>query len=241
MNSNQGLLSDIKNQNLIFQRELKSKKNKVAYVLLDSKPRVVKLFLPGYKNNLQNEYNVLKKGYSKLNVPTPFEIDNKNNILILSYISGTNLCDVINSDKKEGFNNPEILRLLAIWFFKFHEFFKTDNYHIIRGDSSLRNFIYNTQIWGVDFEESRKGKPEEDIAEMCVSILTTDPMFTADKVKLCKKFISFYEDISKKKLTKIETEISYSLLNKIQFRENQSDIFKKYATQIREKGLDSFS
>jgi len=44
--------------------------------------------------------------------------------------------------------------------------FKTDDQFLIRGDSSLRNFMFTDRIWGVDFEESRIGSPVEDIGRV---------------------------------------------------------------------------
>ena len=82
--------------------------------------------------------------------------------------------------------------LLGQWFTNFHVFFKTTDRFRIRGDSILRNFILTDRIWGVDFEESRTGRPEEDIATMCASILSTDPMFTPEKFELSKIFIKSY-------------------------------------------------
>ena len=54
----------------IVQIELKSKKNTVAYVTLKGKPRILKWFVPGFKAQMKKEYQILKKGSPKLNIPT---------------------------------------------------------------------------------------------------------------------------------------------------------------------------
>ena len=93
------LVQNVKKYNdAIVQIDFKSKKNTVSYVTIKNKPRVLKWFVPGLKNNMKNEYNILKKGSSKLNIPTPFEMDEKNNVIISNYIIGENLCDIINDD-----------------------------------------------------------------------------------------------------------------------------------------------
>ena len=127
--------------------------------------------------------------------------------------------------------------LLADWFIEFHNFFKKDDQFLIRGDSSLRNFIFTDRIWGVDFEESRIGNPVEDIGGMCASILTTDPMFTKEKLQLCKKFIDSYVEKVPGRILNINDEISYSILEKIQWRPEQEGILREYSKKIREKGI----
>jgi hypothetical protein len=127
--------------------------------------------------------------------------------------------------------------LLAEWFADFHNYFKTDDQFQIRGDATLRNFILTDRIWGVDFEESRLGKTVEDIAGMCASILTTDPMFTSEKFQLCEIFIETYMKLAPGRIVNVNDEIAYALLEKIQWRPDDEDILRKFSKIIREKGL----
>ena len=221
----------------VIQLQFKSKKNIVAYVTLKNKPRVLKWFVPGLKRQMNAEYNVLKKGSSKLNIPIIHEKDEKNNVLILNYIIGENLCDIINDKETSEREKERLIILLAQWFFDFHNHFKSKEEFLIRGDPSLRNFIFTDRIWGVDFEESRIGKPVEDIAGMCASILSTEPMFTDEKFQLCEKFIDYYLNLAPGRINNLESEISYSLLEKIQWRPNDEEILRKYSKMIRKKGL----
>lgn len=222
----------------ILQEKFHSKKNTVAYVTIDGKPRILKWFVPGLKRQMFNEYNILKEGASKLNIPTILEKDEKNNVLIMSYIIGENLCDIINDEKTTFNEKNRLIILLADWFFNFHNHFKTEDQFRIRGDCNLRNFILSDRIWGVDFEESRLGMVVEDIAGMCSSILSTDPMFNSEKFKLCKNFIDSYTNLAPGRILKINDEIAYALLEKIQFRPDQEEILRKYSKMIREKGLN---
>jgi len=221
----------------LVQQELKSKKNTVAYVTIDDKPRILKWFVPGFKQMMNVEYNILKKGSSKINIPAVFEMDEENNVLVTSYINGENLCDIINNDETTYAEKQRLMILLAQWFNDFHNFFKKENEFTIRGDPCLRNFILTDRVWGVDFEESRKGKPAEDIAGMCSSILTTDPMFTPEKFKLCKVLIDAYTNVAPGRITNIDDEIAYALLEKIQWRPEDEDTLRKYSKRIRKHGF----
>jgi len=221
----------------VIQQSFESKKNTVAYVTFNEKPRILKWFVPGFKRQMQTEYSVLKKGDANLHIPFVYEIDEENNVLIMSYIMGENLCDIVNDEKTTTNEKQRLMLLLAEWFTRFHTKFKTaDGFHI-RGDSNLRNFILAGHIWGMDFEESRVGRPIEDIAGMCSSILTTDPMFTSEKFQLCKIFIESYSKSVKWNLEKVNNEIAYALLERIQWRPDDEEILRKYSKQILDRGL----
>jgi tRNA A-37 threonylcarbamoyl transferase component Bud32 len=226
-----------KYSDVVIHQSFKSKKNTVAYVTMNNKPRVLKWFVPGFKNQMKIEYSVLEKGASKLKIPFPYEVDEENNVIIMSYITGENLCDLINDEKTNNKEKERLIILLADWFVKFHIHFKKDNQFHIRGDAGLRNFILSDRIWGVDFEESRVGMPVEDIARLCSSILTTDPMFTSEKFKLCKRFIESYKNSINWNLGDIYDELSYALLEKIQWRPEDEKTLRNYSKIIKEKGL----
>lgn len=226
-----------KYKNVIIQQRFKSNKNTVAYVTIDSKPRIFKWYVPGLKRNMETEYSILKKGSSKLNIPAVHEMDEDNNLLIMTYVAGKNLCDVVNDEKTTTSEKQKIMFLLSDWFARFHNYFKTTDQFRIRGDSILRNFIISDRIWGLDFEESRIGKPIEDIAGMCSSILSTDPMFTDEKFQLCTTFIDSYKSSVKWSLDNMSDEIAYALLEKIQWRPEEEETLRKYAKRIRKHGL----
>jgi tRNA A-37 threonylcarbamoyl transferase component Bud32 len=226
-----------KYKNFVVHHQYKSKKNTVAYVTINGKPRVIKWFVPGFKLQMQKESNILKKGSSKLNIPYLYEIDNENNILILSYIIGENLCDIINNEDVTFEEKERLMVLLADWYVKFHNYFKTEDNFFIRGDSNLRNFIFSDKIWGLDFEESRIGNPIKDIGDICSSILCTDPMFTNEKFHFCDILIQSYKDSIRYILGSYIDEISYSLLERIQWRPNDEKIIRKYSKKIKERGL----
>jgi tRNA A-37 threonylcarbamoyl transferase component Bud32 len=226
-----------KYKNAILQKRFKSKKNSVGYVILNNKPRVLKWYAPGFKKNMDTEYNILQKGVSILNIPNLIEIDREYNVIIMSYIVGKNLCDVINDTIMPRELKKKYVLGLAEWFATFHKHFSNNDRFIIRGDSILRNFIVTDRIWGVDFEESRAGNPTEDIGSICSSILSTDPMFTNEKFLLCKWFIKSYKIYVKWNVNNINNEIANALLERIQWMPEQENLLRDYSKIIRVQGL----
>ena len=235
----QDLLDNVdKYKNALLQKRFQSKKNTVAYVLSDIHPRVLKWFVPGLRQNMELEYSILKKGFSDLSIPSPLEKDEENTVLILSYIIGENVCDILNDATKNFEDKQKTIQRLADWFFRFHRFFKTEEGFRIRGDATLRNFIVSRgRIWGVDFEESRRGRPGEDLSTLCASLLSTTPMFTDEKFQLCQTFLDTYQKSVTWTVETISADISYALLERIQWRPQDEEILRKYATKIRMKGL----
>jgi tRNA A-37 threonylcarbamoyl transferase component Bud32 len=235
----QDLIENVeKYKNVLLQKRFESKKNTVAYVVSNGQPRILKWFVPGLKQNMDIEYSVLKKGFSDLPIPSPLEKDTENNVLVMSYIMGKNVCDIINDPSTTIDEKQKVVHLLADWFVHFHTFFKSEDGFRLRGDATLKNFILSRgRIWGVDFEESRIGKPGEDLATLCVSLLSTDPMFSDEKFQLCQMFLDAYRKSVKWGVENINAEISYALLERIQWRPKDEEILRKYATKIRNKGL----
>jgi tRNA A-37 threonylcarbamoyl transferase component Bud32 len=232
------LINNVKKyNNCLVQRRFKSRKNTVAYVLKDNQPRILKWFPPGLKNNMDNEYEVLVEGSKDLDLPFVYSRDKINNVLIMNYFIGENLCDVINDNRRPFHEKQRIVVLLSEWFARFHIYFKTNKDFRIRGDAILRNFIISNSIVGVDFEESRIGKTVEDIATMCASLLSSDPMFTFEKFQLCKIFILTYMRSVKWDLENFNQELSYSLLQRIQWRPEDEKILRRYADKVKYQGF----
>ena len=222
-----------KYRDIKIQKSFTSKKNAVAYVLYQGKPRVLKWFAPGFKKNIETEVKVLTKATLKLSVPTLFEYDPTHHVLNLSYIPGQNICDLINIPKTTLSEKQRLIKLLAQWFAGFHQFFKTSERFLIRGDATLRNFLLTDRIWGVDFEETRPGKPIEDIAQLCTSLLTTKPMATEDKFILCTTFITTYKQHVTWNLQHLIDELTYAIIQRIPYRPAEEEQLRNLATIIQ--------
>ena len=222
----------------LLQKQFTSKKNTVGYVVLNGQTRILKWYVPGLKNNMDTEYEILKKGSLGLCMPSPLEKDTENYVLVMSYIARGNVCDLINDQQVPFEEKKQVIDMLAEWLVKFHTLFKSEEEFRIRGDPSLRNFIFSKdRICGVDFEESRIGKPVEDVAGICGSLLSTDPMFTEEKYQLCQQFIDSYRRSVAWPIENVNAEIAYALLERIQWRPNEEERLRAVATKIRNKGL----
>jgi tRNA A-37 threonylcarbamoyl transferase component Bud32 len=179
-------------------RQLHSKKNDVVEVLFKQIPSklpkelVIKIFRT---ENIVNEFNILNRlKNQKLKVPKILFF--RNPYLILEKINGTNLCDFIN----ENLRNTETLddldsnikrqiiksvESLAEFLASLHEknfvrkrYKAKKKYVLCKGDTRLRDFIYNTKkdiIYAVDFEDAYEGNHLDDVAAICGALLDTDP------------------------------------------------------------------
>ncbi len=222
-----------KYRDISIQKKFQSKKNTVAYVLHQGKPRILKWFAPGFQKNMNTEADILAKATLKLALPTLFEKDAKNHVLTLSYIPGFNLADLLNTTKTTAQEKKRLIQLLGIWLAAFHNHFKTSEHTLIRGDATLRNFLFTDRIWGLDFEETRPGKPIEDIATLCTSILTTNPMATQEKYSLCTHFVKSYKQQVTWDLPNLIDEISYTILQRTIYRPDDEQELRNIATTIK--------
>jgi thiamine kinase-like enzyme len=101
----------------------------------------------------------------------------------MEFISGEPFVDRINHTFE-----PHLIDKLAEWYYKYHQV-----HGQIKGDPRLRNFIIqNDQIFGVDFEESRKDHWMLDIAGVCASLLDTNPIDDIRKRRLAWRFLDKY-------------------------------------------------
>jgi tRNA A-37 threonylcarbamoyl transferase component Bud32 len=217
------LFNKMKLHDTVIQKKFKSKKHTVALITIDNIPRVIKWFQPGYKHNMNNEYQFLSRYSSDLNIPSVFNKDDTNQVLILQYISGENLCDLINSSLVSREEKTRLIIMLANWYADLHQTIKKEDTPQIHGDAHLRNFHFSDRIWGFDFEEASIGEPVQDIARLSASILMTNPTFTKEKLQLTQTFITSYQEASQNILENIEENISIAL-EEIKERRNNTYI-----------------
>lgn len=221
----------------IVQREFKSKKHIVGLVTFEGKIRVFKRYEPSTKQDMQREYLILSSQPHNVPMPSVYTKDNDNLLLVLQYIPGENLCDLVNSPTVSINEKQRLIKLLAHWFISFHTSLRDEKGYTIRGDPHLRNFLFTDKIWGLDFEESGLGKPEDDIGGLCASILTTDPMFTNEKFHLSQLFIREYERKNNRNLVDINRCIGVALDEISIQRQTQKDILKRYRKEIVTKHI----
>lgn len=202
---------------------LKSKKNVTVRVdlhhdgatsMLDIPPVFVVKYLPGERSdaylNLEFlgasdestlEHHVLEECISAgLRVPRVILVNLP--FLMLQFIPGKNLCDLLNDGKVPMDEKEEMMESLGDWIAKFHATSMINGLQCSRGDANLRNFIVNGdgEITGVDFEETRPGNLMKDLYEVIDSVLITSPGIFDQlsiepvrwKFQLCNLFLEQY-------------------------------------------------
>ena len=208
------------NQRTFFiKKKFDSKKNNVYLVTADDQVNanefVVKVFTDEFKNNAKTEFATINQ-LSNLGIPVPKLVEYSDGILLLEYIPGNTVLQIIDKmmndktslpDDEDNIELKRIFDLLAQWFADLH--FKTwqpkpesknEQNHLpgcslLKGDCVLKNFIYDPStlmIYGVDFEESHFGSPVLELGAICAAILTIKPMFSNMNFKLCEYFIDSY-------------------------------------------------
>ena len=208
-------------------KEYHSKKNTVILIHSDNKPIIVKRFHPSNKKGMEREIRILKMVRSIIHAPRIYQIDKQNILITMEYINGENLCDLIHNPLKSYDKKNQIIEEMARWFAHFHFYIKENNHFLLKGDAHIRNFIVSNQgVNGIDFEESIKGPPSIDIAECCVSILLTTPVFTDEKLSWCKRFKMTYQNSVSWTLDEFESIFFQTLYTIIERRENHDELHK---------------
>ena len=212
---------------------LRSKKNLVLHIVYTSATEsetsslIAKLFVA---DTYQNELDRLSTSFEN-GLTVPRIIAAQDGVILMEFIQGEPLVDRINRTFE-----LTTVETLAEWYYKYHQI-----HNRIKGDPRLRNFIWNNgQIFGLDFEESRKGNWMLDIAGVGASILDTDPIFDARKRVLTWSLLDHYlglrniERTSKVENMFLET-LADTLAQTAEWRND--DRIMQLSNQIRQEGL----
>ncbi|MCD1294036.1 protein kinase [Methanocella sp. CWC-04] len=211
-------------ERLRFIKKFPSKKNSVYLVERAGKQYVLKLYAT---DRWQNEFRVLSAAYD-LGIAVPAPIEARDNAVLMEYIDGKTVNDHLN----EKFDQDLVLSV-ASWLARFHLAFYSEDSVLLKSDAIFKNFILSERIiYGIDFELSRPGRPEEDVGEAISFLLDTEPMFTDEKYRLACKFIKRYENDSGIVLHDIEDSIAKSLIEAASFRPAHSSLLLKKAKDI---------
>ena len=208
--------------NYVVIKEFSSKKNNVFLTLINKNEVVVKKFID--EINYKNEIHINNILYGELNIAKIISFSK--NEIIFDYIKGNTLLELLEINQL----NEKIILNLLNWIKVFYE--KTN---LILGDAHLRNFIYNDGIYGVDFEQVKKGEKEVDIASLIIFTLTYNPNFTQYKINIAKiiyqksiDIFGFDNELLKKNL-KAQINLIQNRRNKIFLNENNwSDLFNDF-------------
>jgi len=127
-------------------------------------------------------------------IPQVYEIGN--NYILLKYLEGplflAYFCwqESISGSESSSLKDPayQSIYSLCSWFKDFYTAaWEATGKQFIMGDVNFRNFIIREKIYGIDLEECREGKIEEDIGSLCAYALTYTPSFTAWKIAMAGK------------------------------------------------------
>lgn len=220
----------------LIKKRFSSKKNSVYLAASGEKDLVIKLYTLNGERKKLHEYKCLTRARKGgLRVPEPITV--LENGIAMEYIAGENLCDALNREPKECYAIE-----LANWYSAWHAAFSQGTGTLLRGDGILKNFIWNGELWGIDFEEAHCGEPLADIGKTCASILNTDPMFTVEKINLCHILIERYEELTHVKTAGIiNNHIAAALIEAARWRPSEGELLKVAARQIARDGLHSLA
>ncbi|MCG8400623.1 MAG: phosphotransferase [Firmicutes bacterium] len=221
-------------QDYYLIKSFSSKKNNVYLAACGEEKLVVKFYTRDGARKSRREFDCLARARKmNLRVPEPIAILDNGLGIAMQYIEAQNLCDSLNINPRE-----EYARALADWYGAWHRAFKEETGVLSRGDGILKNFIWDGELWGVDFEEAGPGEPAADIGKTCASILNTDPMFTATKIDLCRILIERYQAQTHFPITPaVDGHIAAALLEAARWRTRGGELLTSMATKIAENGL----
>lgn len=118
--------------------------------------------------------------------------------MLMEYVSGPTILEYLEWQEKAHFQYSEphtdpamqAIIQLADWL---KDFYHTTEMNmgkkVILGNMNFRNFIIRDKLYGVDFEDWREGRPEEDVGRICAFSLTYDPSYTSWKKVFVKKMM----------------------------------------------------
>ncbi len=221
----------------------RSRKNRVFRITYDGDVRIAKVYPWANAKTAHEEYAVLSKAYKLgLRVPEPLEL--VGNTIVMTDLDGTVALDMLEqqsgheegiSDKYGEMSLDELSCELADWLASFHSAFE---FKVRRGDTVLRNFINaRGQVYGVDFEESRKGDTLLDLGEMCASILSIRPFFSSRNTGFATNVISRYSKaVHRDRSADLPEAIALGLEHYAKYRKDRKTL-ETLAQSFRNEGL----
>ncbi len=131
-------------------------------------------------------------GLAAQGVAVPRLLAVREDYLLLEYLTGPTLLDILLAPEsagavKVGRATGSIIAALGDWYETFYAAAKAlTGERIAYGDVNFRNFIVRDRIYGIDPEDCRSGRPEEDAGKMAAFALTYTPAFTPWKRSLAR-------------------------------------------------------
>lgn len=171
-----------------------SKRNKVERIINDDNTFISKIFNDA--NDLKREYEVLKLLKSK-GAYVPDILETKENTLMLEDLGDLTLLSWYeNIEKQDKHDYEKMILRLCCWLKNFYRItYSHFNRPYILFDVNFRNFIIkDTEIYGIDFEQSGFGNIEIDTGKLAAYALTYAPAMTEWKIKFRDKLIQILSE-----------------------------------------------
>ncbi len=179
-------------------------------------------------------------------VAVPQIYDTGKNFILMEYLEGPlfidffcwqeNTCGPVGSSLK----GPayQAIYSLCSWFSAFYAVSReVAGRQLIMGDVNFRNFIIREKIYGINLEECRDGKIEEDIGSLCAFALTYLPSYTSWKISMAGemfRILSSELDLDKELL---KQEIQKELLAISVRRKTIHEMMKFQVFDLLEKSI----
>lgn len=177
-----------------------SRRNNVYFVEAITTGNMTQMYIiKEHKNKSTGNEVFILNALNKQGLTVPDVLWHDNNIIIMPYIEGVLLADLlVDLEVDEAFWTGE----LAKWLHKLHNCMNINSrVGLCMSDLNLRNFIFDGQkFFGLDFEEVCFYPPERDLGGICAFILNNDPMFVNWKYRICNSLIKAYEALPGAKL-----------------------------------------
>ena len=230
-------------------RKIDSRKNDV-YLLKTSKTGEEEKYLIYKKYSDPDKLPVEKEMLTLLHnkkVAVPQIYDIGDGYMLLEYLGGALLLDFfcwqenIRGAVDDALCEPsyQIIYSLCSWFRDFYAaLHEADGRQLIMGDVNFRNFIIREKIYGMDLEECREGKIEEEIGSFCAFALTYSPSFTPWKSAMVKEMLRVFSEEMQLDLPDLKEEIRKSLSGLSQRRQFADETNKRRLFDFMQKGVD---
>ena len=174
--------------------KLVSKRNIVIRIIKEGNTYIGKKFINS-ENYLREKEALYMLKNAGDNVPSIIKADD--NILYLEDLGENTLLDWYEESERQNTLDITVIYELCNWLKAFYNAsFDYYNEQIILYDVNFKNFIIReNKIYGIDFEQSRKGSLSEDAGKLSAYALTYNPAMTEWKISFRNIFI---EILSKK-------------------------------------------
>jgi len=116
--------------------------------------------------------------------------DNDKMLIIMTYIKGTSLLDILESCEKHDEIN-EFIEICLEVFESLNRFHKTFNNKLRFYDMNFKNILYDDQVYLIDFETVRPGDIRQDYIAFVAMLVMYNPIKSDFKMKVKKELLSY--------------------------------------------------